>query len=258
MSEKEKEKKEEEATLDHILHEHPLILTKLDGNGLCYGCRRCIFSGETAYVCVAKCWGLKFHEECAEMPPEVTLSFHPQHTLVQKKFCGSVAPCAVCETNIQIFGYSCSSSGSCKFQIHMGCVQSADIIHVAAGDQSRSCMKHPSHPQHELTLLWRPGRAGSLRCDACGTLQRGNSCICIVCQYWIHESCAALPATVNHHHLHNHPLSLVYRLPREYIKFKYTCDVCYKDLLPKYWVYHCRICRYVVHIKCATTSSITM
>ncbi|XP_042009693.1 uncharacterized protein LOC121759369 [Salvia splendens] len=59
------------------------------------------------------------------------------------------------------------------------------------GERS-SFTKHPSHPQHHLKLLWRPGHGASIRCDACGVIHRGNSYICTVCQYIINETCAAL------------------------------------------------------------------
>ncbi|XP_042059691.1 uncharacterized protein LOC121804243 [Salvia splendens] len=126
-----------------------------------------------------------------------------------------------------------------------------DVMAAAASGLT----KHPSHPHHELTLLCKPGRAASLRFDACGAIHRGNSYFCTFCQYCISQRCAALPATLDRHHLHNHPLSLAYRLPLEYLKYDFKCDVCLKALLPRYWVYHCGICRYVAHINCAISAS---
>ncbi|XP_057779772.1 uncharacterized protein LOC130998367 [Salvia miltiorrhiza] len=241
--------KNEVIELDHFFHKHPLILTERAGRteyDLCSGCWRYIFSGETIYRC-RDCSSPTLHEECAEMPREITLSLHPQHTLVQKE--SRRRSCSVCGKGIRGIGYYCSSSGSCQFQIHLGCARSMDVMGAAAAGN-----QHPSHPQHELKLLWRPGRAASLRCDACSTIHRGNSYLCTVCQYSINESCAALPATLDHH-LHGHPLSLAYCLPLDYIKWNFKCDVCFKDLLRKYWVYHCEICRYVAHINCAITTS---
>ncbi|KAH6796532.1 hypothetical protein C2S52_021086 [Perilla frutescens var. hirtella] len=186
------------------------------------------------------------------MPREIKHSLHP-HTLIQKEV-WNIPTCAICEEDIVRIGYYCSISDSCNFQIHVGCAQSAAVVQRSAGGE-RSRMNHPSHPQHELTLLWRPGRSCLFRCDACNTVQKGSSYICIVCQYWIHESCAALPATLQYHHHRDHPLSLAYQLPLEYIKYNFKCDACFKDLLPIYWVYHCALCRYVVHINCAMKTS---
>lgn len=249
----------EEVTLNHFYHEHPLSLNVLIDTryGPCYGCGRYIFAGDTAYKCRDKCRSyLLLHEECAEMPREITLSMHPQHTLIQKEDMYDAPECVFCEKTIYRIGYYCTSSDLCKFQIHVGCARSGDIIHAATGERERSCMNHPSHPHHELTLMWRPGRAASLWCDACGTIEKGNFYICTVCQYSIHESCATLPDPLIHPQ-HEHHLSLVYHLPQEYAKFDFWCDVCFKLFLPKNWVYHCPICRYIVHIKCAMRKSPT-
>ncbi|XP_047977178.1 uncharacterized protein LOC125219283 isoform X2 [Salvia hispanica] len=191
------------------------------------------------------------HEECAEMPREITHAFHPQHSLIQRRvYPFSRRPtCSVCRHRITEIVYSCSSPHSCKFHIHVKCAHSMDMM----GERS-SFTKHPSHPQHDLKLLWKPGRGASIRCDACGVIHPGNSYICTTCQYCINESCAALGPTTNRL-LHDHPLSLAYRLPQEYIECGFRCDVCFKRFFPYYWVYHCVICRYVVHINCASTLS---
>ncbi|XP_042063321.1 uncharacterized protein LOC121807180 isoform X2 [Salvia splendens] len=238
--------------LDHPIHKHPLYLTKFDGTGRnqCEGCLRCFFYGEAIYVCTHHCSYPLLHEACAEMPREITLSLHPQHTLIQKQ---SYYICAVCDSGIN-FGYCCSIS-SCRFDIHPVCTRSIEVM----GASERSCIKHPSHPHHELTLLWRPGHAAWIRCDACGIIHRGSSYLCILCQYSINETYAALPTTLDRHHLHDHQLSLAYGLPLEYIEYHLEeCQVCYKELLPKYWVYHCGLCKYVAHIDCALSTSALM
>ncbi|XP_042010855.1 uncharacterized protein LOC121759365 [Salvia splendens] len=252
-----------EVILHHFLHQHPLILTVADATGYdrprCDVCGCEIFSGDTIYKCshdnCSSDHRITLHKECAERPREISLSSHPQHSLIQNKLpytrdvetwdVPTLIPpsCAVCTHMIEGGkGYSCSS---CNFYIHIGCAHSMDVM----GEPSFT--RHPSHPRHDLTLLRRPDAL--LRCDACGTIHRGNSYICTVCPYCINESCAALPAAFDCGHLHDHPLSLAYRLPLEYIKYRFRCDVCYKDLSPNNWVYHCGICRYVVHINCATS-----
>ncbi|KAL1534179.1 hypothetical protein AAHA92_30395 [Salvia divinorum] len=259
------ERMKSEVFLRHFLHPHPLILTVADVTGddrpQCDVCRSDIFSGQTIYRCSHhNCSSdqITLHRECAEMPREISLSSHPQHALIQKQLpyrrIIRVAPmiippsCAVCTHMIEGGkGYSCSSSDSCDYHIHIRCAHSMDVV----GEPSFT--KHPSHPRHELTLLRRP--EALLRCDACGVIHRGNSYICTVCPYCINESCAALPLALDCGHLHGHPLSLAYRLPLEYVKYRFKCDVCFKDLSPNNWVYHCGVCRYVAHINCATTTS---
>ncbi|KAL1564054.1 hypothetical protein AAHA92_06459 [Salvia divinorum] len=254
MSEKGKEmkKEEEEVILDHFMHEHPLVLTETIVESICDSCRR-RFYGELGYSCSKKC-GSDFvlHEECAEMPRNITHPTHPpQHTLTQKKMAGN---CAVCETNMRgEVGYHCSNS-ACEFHLHLRCASSMGVLYVVP-DLNHSTT-HPSHPQHQLRLWRRPGRSCSFRCDACGTREMGSSYVCVACQYWIHESCAALSVTARFPH-HHHSLSLDFHFPIEYAVFNFKCDLCRKPLMRKHWVYHCRLCRYVVHIKCAIMASST-
>ncbi|XP_047983285.1 uncharacterized protein LOC125224001 isoform X2 [Salvia hispanica] len=161
------------------------------------------------------------HEECAEMPREITHALHPQHSLIQQRalaYWDSNTTCAVCGGWTVEIAYTCDA---CKFNIHIKCAHSMDMMGEA------SFTKHPSHPQHHLKLLRRRGRG--IRCDACGVIHPGNSYICTVCDYCINETCATLGPTTNRL-LHDHPLSLAYRLPQEYIE-------------------------YVVHINCAFTLS---
>ncbi|XP_047963885.1 uncharacterized protein LOC125208339 [Salvia hispanica] len=138
--------------------------------------------------------------------------------------------------------------------MHLRCSQSDGLINAVADDdveQIRDIIRHPSHPDHDMKLL---RRRCSFKCDACGTTgAKGSSsytCTADACQYWIHERCASLPQSLKRED-HHHPLSLSFHVPLEYIIFDYKCDVCSKILLPKNWLYHCQICRYIVHIKCA-------
>lgn len=95
----------------------------------------------------------------------------------------------------------------------------------------------------------------TFECDACGTTEKGNSYICSICHYLIHESCASLPITAHFHNHVQHSLSLGFYLPREYVMYSYTCAICSKTLPQTQWVYHCKLYRYVVHIKCALNMS---
>ncbi|XP_047962172.1 uncharacterized protein LOC125207005 [Salvia hispanica] len=112
----------------------------------------------------------------------------------------------------------------------------------------RSIIHHPSHPGHELKLL---RRSCSFKCDACCTTRKGSSYTCTndACEYWIHEKCASLPQSFKRED-HHHSLSLSFRVPFEYLNFNYRCDVCNTYLLPNYWMYHCQLCRFIVHVKC--------
>ncbi|XP_047937709.1 uncharacterized protein LOC125185249 [Salvia hispanica] len=82
---------------------------------------------------------------------------------------------------------------------------------------------------------------------------RGDSYTCNICNYWIHERCALLPESKDFPH-HHHPLSLAFSLPPEYIRYEFDCAICNTTLPLRRWVYHCHLCRYVVHLNCATST----
>ncbi|XP_042024459.1 uncharacterized protein LOC121771681 isoform X3 [Salvia splendens] len=178
-------------------------------------------------------------------------SHHPHHILIQQHE-PDLYTCFICERIIWSIGYKCTCS-ECEFEMHLRCSQSDGLINAVAADdgveQMRDIIRHPSHPDHEMKL-WR--RRCSFNCDACGTTRKGSSYTCTVdaCQYWIHERCASLPQNLKRED-HHHSLSLSFHVPLEYMRFDYRCDVCTRILLPKNWIYHCQICRYIVHIKCA-------
>lgn len=161
--------------------------------------------------------------------------------------------CAVCDRIVCDLGYTCTDP-SCMFRIHVGCAPSTGVI-KSLDDREKQSMKHDSHPEHELRMLRRSDRSCSFRCDACGTIERGNSYVCSVCQYWIHESCALLVPKLEKENLHHHPLFLSFHLPKKYIHFEYNCDICQKNLFLKHWVYHCESCGYVAYLKCAINAS---
>ncbi|KAL1538116.1 hypothetical protein AAHA92_26898 [Salvia divinorum] len=254
MSGKEKniEMDEEKEMVDHWSHEHPLTLLETHGRDYCYGCERRLGSGEQAYGCIAS--GCEYsnllHEECAAVAREIGHSLHhPQHILIQRHPL-DLRFCDICGRMISSIGYKCTSSG-CWFQMHLRCAQGNGVIDATTrdGQQRRDTIRHPSHPSHELKLL---RRRCSFKCDACGTKRGGNSytCTTAACQYWIHERCASLPRNIERGD-HPHSLSVSFYVPQEYVRFDYKCDVCSISFLPNYWIYHCSLCRYIVHVKCA-------
>ncbi|XP_047959581.1 uncharacterized protein LOC125204868 [Salvia hispanica] len=239
MSEIEKKREmedEEKEMIDHWSHEHPLTLVDTTGRDRCYGCERSFGSGEQAYGCsIPGCkYSRLLHEECAATLREIRHPLHTQHILSQ---CHrrELYTCLICNLFIFSIGYKCTSSG-CGYQVHLLCAHDKGVVDA-------------NHPEHEL-MLWR--RRCSFKCDACGITSRDSSYICTkdACLYWIHERCASLPQSLKRED-HHHSLSLSSIIPQEYFKFGYKCDVCSKTLRFKYWIYHCQICRFIVHIKCA-------
>ncbi|XP_047962741.1 uncharacterized protein LOC125207441 isoform X2 [Salvia hispanica] len=256
MSEKEKKiemEEDEREMIAHWSHEHPLTLVDTRDLEYCYGCDMRLDSGEQAYGCSME--GCEYekllHEECAAMPREIRHPLHhPQHVLIQCER-DSWSWCDICERAILSIGYKCTSS-RCWFHMHLRCAHDSDLIDASTpnvDEQRRAIIRHPSHPNHDLKLL---RRRCPFKCDACGATRKGSSYTCTndACQYWIHERCASLPQNLTRED-HHHSLSLSFQVSREYIKFDFKCDVCSLSFLPNYWIYHCQLCRYIVHVKCA-------
>ncbi|KAL1538115.1 hypothetical protein AAHA92_26897 [Salvia divinorum] len=244
---------EKREMVDHWSHEHPLTLVETCEKNYCYGCERPFSSGEQAYGCsIDGCeYSELLHEECAEMAREIRHPLHhSQHILIQQNPKDLIS-CDICECFIWSIGYKCTSS-ECGFEMHLRCAHDSEVVDATTTrDDEQMCaiIRHPSHPKHDLKL-WR--RRCSFKCDACGSMRGGSSYTCTneACQYWIHERCASLPQNITRED-HHHTLSLSFYVPSEYLRFDYKCDVCSISLRLKYWIYHCQLCRYIVHIHCA-------
>ncbi|XP_057767594.1 uncharacterized protein LOC130987906 [Salvia miltiorrhiza] len=256
---REKEGEMEKESISHMFHKHPLSLipnsameTDNYWSTWCYGCMRYFLAGEAGYGCSQKCgFGHLLHKECMEMPREIRHPLHPSHSLTLQQDSSSyydTIGCAVCEWYGRGLFYKCS--GGCEWWTHLGCTGGFEAAIV----DDVPTMKHPSHPKHNL-IFSKKTRWCSFPCDACGASHKGNSYICTLCDYWIHESCALLPVSAHfHHHRPDHALSLAFNPPYEYILYEFVCAICSGPLPLKRWVYHCQLCRYVVHINCSSIS----
>ncbi|XP_047983821.1 uncharacterized protein LOC125224461 [Salvia hispanica] len=244
----------EEESFSHIFHEHPLSLISDFSKYsryvcFCYGCGRRFMSGDLLYGCNLKCgfeWFL--HKECMEMPREIMHPIHPSHplTLFDRRHISNFKECEVCKESVRRLGYICSQGGCDGFWIHLGCT-------AGLFNYKQPLVHHPSHPHHQLRFS-KKTRWCPFPCDACGAIEKGDSYTCTVCDYCIHESCALLPLSADFPRLHPaHPLSLAFFLPSEYIEYGFDCAICSSTLPLRHWVYHCRLCKYVVHLNCATS-----
>ncbi|GAA0139292.1 hypothetical protein LIER_00868 [Lithospermum erythrorhizon] len=246
-------------SITHFSHEHPLILLKLlptdETKRICYGCQQPLIpEGKydiDVYGCKS-CTKFFLHKSCAQLPMEIVLKSHEQHSL----FLLSELPskysigfgCNLCFELLQHgFFYHCYLD---DFIMHIKCAfkENAGIISF----NKDLTLYHPSHKHYPLTIQPRPS---SFLCDACDVEDKDLSYQCTSCHYWIHRRCAMLPSTTNHD-VHTHPLSLSFGLPAEYHNFDYFCGMCEQKLHTRQhlWLYHCQLCRYFVHIKCMATN----
>ncbi|XP_047976777.1 uncharacterized protein LOC125218985 [Salvia hispanica] len=243
----------EQESFPHMCHEHPLSLIpdsseKNHGISICLGCWRYFLPGEEAYGCISKlCISERFlHKECMEMPQEIMHPIHPLHplTMYKPEDLYETKKCAICEEDVKGLRYRCSQSGCDGLWIHLAC--------TGTRNEKHSPVEHLSHPDHQLRYS-KKTRWCPFPCDACGATEKGDSYTCTVCDYSIHQSCALLPQSKDFPH-HHHSLSLAFSLPYEYIPYEFDCAICSLTLPLRRWVYHCKLCRYVVHLKCATST----
>ncbi|CAL5337557.1 unnamed protein product [Camellia sinensis] len=228
-----------EMELEHLSHEHPLILEEEHkGDEVevsCYGCRQPI-SGPS-YNC-KQCKHFSLHKVCAKLPKQIEHPMHPQHPLFlfpNPSHSQTACECSVCQRPCKGFTYICFP---CKFEIDLLCALMMWKI------------EHECH-KHALTPLQRPAL---FLCDACGTRHEGPSYQCTTCQFWVNQNCASLPSTINysgHHHL----LHLTYYLSYEHFRFTSYCKICIKFVDRAYWAYYCAECKYFAHVNCLTSKA---
>ncbi|PWA48717.1 C1-like protein [Artemisia annua] len=263
------------AFLHHFAHkEHPLMLIVVwetiigiigvdIGNneekpkGDVVGCDLCeepLSIGDSAYACTQCRFFL--HKSCSQLPKTIhypSLYHHPL-TITMFKTVDSklLYDCRICRKIIAkgffYDAYGVGKPGFCCcsncFLVEFACKAEYDAIKEKATIK----LQHEGHPQPTLTLQLRHG---AFRCDACKTDEKGLFYQCDSCDFWIHETCAFLPPTIDlpHHH-HKHPLFLVHSLPDNFYKFNFYCKFCNQYIRRNEWLYHCANCRYFAHIKC--------
>ncbi|XP_042486040.1 uncharacterized protein LOC122066288 [Macadamia integrifolia] len=128
-----------------------------------------------------------------------------------------------------------------------GCSKCRYFLH----EQCRNRMKHPSHPNHPLTLLSKsPYASGSFICNGCGFTGEAFVLNCGPCEFDLHIQCASLPLTILHKDHPKHPLTLYFEFPIDASK-TFSCDVCHSLVDRDGWIYYCKECNYGTHVRCA-------
>lgn len=116
---------------------------------------------------------------------------------------------------------------------------------------------HAGHPQenHHLKLLTINEVSQQGPCGACDIHLRLSAVgyRCDRCEFSLHARCALLPA-MNKHRWDEHALPLTYDAKMNH-PTDFYCDMCEKEMNPKFWMYHCRRCDLSFHPDCLRTTS---
>lgn len=188
------------------------------GSGPVYHCPNCDFD---------------LHINCAAMEEIQTHFTHFEHPLHLKPVSDGHS-CDGCGEDISKWVFRCDL---CDYDMHSLCVRAPRFI------------VHRSH-SHVLTLFNACELSGSCRCDGCGNVAPGRVYRCSSCNYDLHQSCATLPLKVNHRKHSEHHLILLFQPPNG--RSTFTCNECEGQGIG--WVYHCPLCRFNLHPRCANIS----
>ncbi|XP_057432587.1 uncharacterized protein LOC130725367 [Lotus japonicus] len=160
-------------SIKHFSHIHPLQLKEDHQNDVeqvfCSGCEKPI-SGPV--FCCNQC-NYVLHKSCAELPNKKKHPFHPEHhlTLLSTPPYEGICICDACRGIFNKFVYHCSL---CKFDLDIACA---------------SQWNPDDGHKHAFISLWNP--TSPFVCYACGEkASEILSCVCSICQIWVHSSCA--------------------------------------------------------------------
>ncbi|XP_057497600.1 uncharacterized protein LOC130782343 [Actinidia eriantha] len=111
-------------------------------------------------------------------------------------------------------------------------------------------LKHFSH-QHALQFSEDLKEEDRVLCSGCEQHLFGSAYSCTEpsCNFHLHKSCIELPQEIHHKSHPKHALTLLPTLPYEEHN-EFTCNAC--DRTGTAFTYHCKDCKFDLHVKCAT------
>ncbi|XWS49698.1 hypothetical protein CRYUN_Cryun12cG0025500 [Craigia yunnanensis] len=213
--------------IEHFLHKHTLSFIQ-EGNEqiFCEGCEK-IISGP-CYGC-GHCYFF-LHYECARLPKQIEHFFHPC-PLVLKLYSYT---CNACFMQGSGFSYRCVI---CHFNMHVECVLQPQI----SSENDQGLIQHFTH-WHPLTLLNKKLEEDrKVFCAICEKLCSDSDYGCLLCNFFLHNSCmTTIPRKINHF-FHLCPLILL-TYP------SYVCGGCEQSRSGL--TYSCGKCRFKLDVKC--------
>ncbi|KAI4382672.1 hypothetical protein MLD38_008608 [Melastoma candidum] len=235
----------EEKSLEHHLHDHPLLLCEnLTGETIDVDLR-CKLCSEAVHASFYGCSECQFylHKSCAKLPERIEVPFHEHNGCVlyiadkypsnEEKIHGR--ECVLCDDSSGVL-YKCHT---CSVKIHQECTR-----------LPRSLI-HPCHNEHPLNL--RIEDVNSFRryqffCYACGFEGHDAFYFCKHCNYHCHVKCALYLERSVLHKRHWDPLIL--SPPPKDETDEYYCEICAERRHPDVWIYLCSKCDYQGHVSC--------
>ncbi|TYG77938.1 hypothetical protein ES288_D02G015900v1 [Gossypium darwinii] len=232
-------------------HQHPLFLMLnqeqlIDNQSGVTDCSRCGDKvSAPCFYCAEHC-GFYLHKVCAEAPLELNHPFHLNHPLLLMQKSPHLSGAYFC-TFCHEFGdksvYHCSS---CELDFHIKCA--LFTLNIAENN-----LKELEHVALHDPLISTENGDKKLKdvskCFGCQEPLANYTHFSPYRGFNLHEKCAKIPFKLNHVCHRKHPLILQFNSKR------LSCKVCQ---VPRRrgFVYGCSPCKFVVHIECASQSSL--
>ncbi|TYG51524.1 hypothetical protein ES288_D10G264200v1 [Gossypium darwinii] len=227
-------------SLQHFSHQHPLVFIESQGHEIekvnCSGCGELV-SG-SSFACVECRFYL--HKQCAEAPAAMNHPFHRNHNLnllTRNPYKTGTATCDFCRKPCENFVYHCS----CKLDFHIKCALfSHSIAEKRIAEFQDIPRIDPSFNTGNVTEELKKAE-----CFACWKPLLDFVYFSPNCGFYLHVKCVDLPAEINHLFHQEHPILLQFNSQR------LSCKICQK---PQHrgFVYCCSLCKFALHIECAT------
>ncbi|XP_013584619.1 PREDICTED: uncharacterized protein LOC106293488 [Brassica oleracea var. oleracea] len=219
------------------IHEHPLLPSTQFTFSTCDGCHVRGFMYGYYFCNEASCYSWN-HKECAEAPLEINYHIsHPEHPLLLTNHSPTRddTPCDSCGIKLLSPYYTCAT---CKFKVDLIC----------GIKPSPSAIEHPVSHAHPL-VLFKKREEDEISCEVCKESIGGPFYSCLECyNIFFHVDCVYLSKEVNHPCHFNHPLKIITRESLIYDDAEKYCHLCFMQ--PKYMLYHCYICNFIVCLGC--------
>ncbi|PPD73333.1 hypothetical protein GOBAR_DD29736 [Gossypium barbadense] len=227
-------------SLQHFSHQHPLVFIESQGHEIekvyCSGCGELV-SG-SSFACV-EC-GFYLHKHCAEAPAEMNHPFHRNHNLnllTRNPYKTGTATCDFCRKPCENFVYHCS----CNLNFHIKCALFSHSIAEKRNAEFQDIPRiDPSINTGNVTEELKKAE-----CFACWKPLLDSVYFSPNCGFYLHAKCVDLPAEINHLFHQEHPLFLIFNSQR------LSCKICQKPQR-RGFVYCCSLCKFALHIQCAT------
>ncbi|XVF83484.1 hypothetical protein PTKIN_Ptkin16aG0491600 [Pterospermum kingtungense] len=226
--------------LQHFSHRHPLVFIEERSNESekvhCSGCGEMV-SGPT-FSCVG--CGFHLHKQCAEAPSEMVHPFHRNHSFIllqRHPYKQGGCLCDFCYQTCETFVYHCS----CGLDLHIKCA----LFSYNIAEKGIAEFQHIAHVDPLISMENRPEKLKNAQCFACWKPLLDSVYFSPDCGFYLHVTCVALPAEINHLLHPQHPLVLQFNSQR------LSCHICQKPQRREL-VYSCSSpCKFVLHIGCA-------